>query len=253
MKKIKLSKGAHVAAFDSNDEATMCVQEYASYLAGEAHSDTPSCVSPVLTAFMVPFNDSLDDEMRQRLRPYAVRQLGTKKDGQDEIRGYMALDWLIRTYIPAFLAAAGLIEEAEKLRGLARIDGLGHAEVSEPDVIAARDAAGDATEDATEDAAGDACDDVAWDAARDAAGAAAGAAAWGAFGNAAGVAGVAAWNAARAAAWNAGEDALRLTVEALRESAFELLDAMIDPGLIHDVPTEEACFEQTGREPLAHS
>ncbi len=248
MKKIKLSRGTHPAAFDDSGEATMCVQEFVAYLAGEAHSDTPSCVSPVLTAFMVSFNDSLDNEMRQRLRPYAVRQLGTKKDGQDEIRGYMALDWLIRTYIPAFLATAGLIEEAEKLRGLARIDGLGYTQVS-----AAWDAAWDACGDAVRGDARAACNDVAWAAARDAAGAAAGAAAFGAFEDAARDAGSAAWNAVRAAAWNAGEDALRLTVEALQESAFELLDAMIDPGFFHDVHTEAACFERTGREPLAHS
>ena len=95
MRKIELLKSSHPAPFDGDGNPTMCVQEYASYLAGEPHSDHPECVSPVLSRFMIQWNDALDDETRQRLRPYAVRQLGTAGDGQDEVRSYMALDWLI--------------------------------------------------------------------------------------------------------------------------------------------------------------
>src|SRR5215217_4241238 len=102
MKEIRLQRGAHPAPFDAGGNPTLCVQEYASYLAGEPHSDNPECVSTVLSAFMIEWNDALDDETRQRLRPYAVRQLGTRDDGQDEVRSYMALDWLIRVHAPTF-------------------------------------------------------------------------------------------------------------------------------------------------------
>ena len=243
MKEIRLLKGAHPERFDAEGNPAMCVQEYAAYLAGEGHTDHPACVSWVLSRFMIRWNDDLDDEVRQRLRPYAVRQLGTAGDGQDEARSYMALDWLIRTYTPAFLDAAGLTDEAAKLRGLAAIEGTEQAEAAVPVVraagdaawAAARDAAWAAARDAARDAARAAAGAAARDAAGDAAWAAARDAAWNAAWNAAGAAaGAAAWAAARAAAW----DALAPTVAVLQESAFALVDRMIDPAGIHDIPSE---------------
>jgi hypothetical protein len=236
MKVVKLSKGNHPRPFEG-ETPTMCAQEFASYLAGEPHSDSPKCVSPVLNRFMVSFNDSLDDEQRQRLRPYIVRTLGTAGDGQDGARSYMALDWLIRVHTPAFLAAAGLTEEAEKLRGLAAIEGIEQARAATPCVTAA----GAAAWAAAGDAAGAAARDAAWAAAGDAAWDAAGAAAWDA-------ARAAAWDAARAAAW----DALQSTVSALQSSAFNLLERMLDPSGMHDVPTEDELFQRSGREALTH-
>ena len=218
--------------------------EYASYLAGERHSDRPACVSPVLLNFMIAFNDGLDDETRQKLRPYIVRTLGTAGDGQDVKRSYMALDWLIRTHTPAFLDAAGLHEEANKLRGLAAIDGIEQAQATGPEVhaagAAARDAASDAAWEAASDAARDAAWAAAWTAAWEAASDAARDAAWVAAWDAA-------WEAAWVAAWDAAWVALRPTLVVVRESAFELLDRMIDPGGIHDVLTEEQWLETTVR------
>ena len=234
MKEIKLAKGAHPAPFDESGAATMCVQEYVSYLAGEPHSDSPKCVSPMLTAFMVAFNDALDDETRQRLRPYAVRQIGTKGDGQDEVRSYIALDWIIRTCTPAFLAAAGLTEEADKLRGLATIKGLEQAQAAGLHVNAAEAAARAAARAATR--------------------AAARAAAWAATGAAVRDA---AWDAAEAAieaaVWNAARDTLESTVKMLQESAFTLLDQMIDPAGLHDTEDEAEVLSRCGREPLVSS
>lgn len=258
MKEIKLAKGAHPAPFDESGAATMCVQEYVSYLAGEPHSDSPKCVSPMLTAFMVAFNDALDDETRQRLRPYAVRQIGTKGDGQDEVRSYIALDWIIRTCTPAFLAAAGLTEEADKLRGLATIKGLEQAQAAGLHVnaaeAAARAAARAATRAATRAAAWAAAWDAAWAAARAATRAAARAAAWAATGAAVRDA---AWDAAEAAieaaVWNAARDTLESTVKMLQESAFTLLDQMIDPAGLHDTEDEAEVLSRCGREPLVSS
>ncbi len=201
MKSIRLSYGSHPEPFDAEGKPTLCAQEFAAYLAGEAHSDQPECVSPVLNKFMVNWNDSLDDETRQRLRPYIVRTLGTAGDEQDEARSYMALDWLIRVHTPAFLAAAGLTDEADKLRGLAAIEGIEQALAAGPEVKATRAAAGSAAGAAAWDAAGDAARAAAWDAAGD---------------------------AARAAA----RAAVRPTVETLQESALDLFDAMLDPALV---------------------
>jgi len=95
--------------------------EWVSHLAGEPHSDQPACVSPVLRAYCTSLNDSLDDKPRQLLRPYLARTIGTADDGLDEARSWMALDWLIRTYAPTWLAAADLNGSAHQLADLAPV------------------------------------------------------------------------------------------------------------------------------------
>jgi hypothetical protein len=194
-----------------------CSMEIVAWLAGEAHTAAPRCASPVIRAFTIGLNDQGGSEQRQKLRPYLPRMVGTIADGQDEARSYLALDWLIRTFTPAWLDLAGLSVEAKALRDLRRIVDLAAAGAAGP-------VARDAREKATD--------------ARAAVGAAArNAAAWAAVGGAA-------WDAAWGAAWNAAEaawadaagdivgdtvgDALKPTVEALHQSALELLDRMVD-------------------------
>jgi hypothetical protein len=108
-----LAYGTHATPDDGR-----CAMEWVSYIAGEPHSDEPACVSPAVRAFCTTFNDSLEDGPRQRLRPYLTRTIGTADDGLDESRAWMAMDWLIRTYAPAWLAAAHLDRVAEPLRML---------------------------------------------------------------------------------------------------------------------------------------
>jgi hypothetical protein len=105
----------------STPDDGMCAMEWVSYLAGEPHSDQPACVSPVLRAFCTTLNDTLDDEPRQRLRPYLSRTVGTAGDGLDEARSWVSMDWLIRTYAPRWLSAAGLIGRAHELASLSAI------------------------------------------------------------------------------------------------------------------------------------
>lgn len=112
----RLAYGTHATA----DEGR-CAMEWVSYLSGEPHSDSPTCVSPVLRAFCVTLNDSLDDLPRQRLRPYLARTIGTSGDGYDEVRSWLALDWLVRTYTATWLAAAGLGSAAERLSRLPEV------------------------------------------------------------------------------------------------------------------------------------
>ncbi len=225
---IILTVGCHA----SIDEGA-CVMEMVSYMADEPWSDHPACVSPVLGAFLRSWNDALDDDMRQKLKPYAARVIGTAGDGKDEQRAWMCVDWLARTQLPAWLDLAGLSGHAAAVRALAVIGSKDSAEAGQPTLAAARDAARDAAGDAAGDAARAAARAAAGDAAWDAAGAAAGdaaraaarAAAWDA-------AGAAAWDAARAAArdaaWDAAGDALKPTVKLLQQSAFELLNRIIE-------------------------
>jgi hypothetical protein len=109
----RLAYGTHATPEDGR-----CAMEWVSYLAGEPHSDEPACVSPVLRAFCTTLNDSLEDGPRQRLRPYLARTIGTADDGLDEARSWMAMDWLIRTYAPRWLAVAGLTGSAQRLATL---------------------------------------------------------------------------------------------------------------------------------------
>ena len=102
-----LSYGTHATPAEGR-----CAMEWVSYLAGEPHSDDPACVSPVLRAYCTTLNDSLEDAPRQRLRPYLARTIGTTDDGLDDARSWMAMDWLIRTYAPTWLAVAGLTGSA---------------------------------------------------------------------------------------------------------------------------------------------
>src|SRR5579859_5987324 len=98
-----LSYGTHATSDDGR-----CAMEWVSYLAGEDHSDQPVCVSPVVRAFCIALNDGLEDEPRQRLRPYLTRTIGTAQDGLDNTRSWLAMDWLIRVYAPVWLHRAAL-------------------------------------------------------------------------------------------------------------------------------------------------
>jgi hypothetical protein len=202
---LTLAKGAH-----DTRQSGVCLLEAVAWWAGQAHTDSPPCVSPVLRTFGVRLNDVLPDDRRQALKPLIPLLPGTAGDGLDEVRSYMALDWLIRTYTPTWLELAGLTDEARSLRGLRRIVDLVAAEQAGPVVRAAAERAY-----AAGDAAGAAAGDAAW--------AAAGDAAWAAAGDAAG-------DAAGAAAWAAAGDALQPTVDTLQQSAIDLFIAMIQPG-----------------------
>ena len=223
----RLDRGGHKSAQEG-----MCVMEMASLLAGESWSDRPACVSPVIAAFLRRWNDDLGDEDRQTLRPYARKLIGTNTGPADDSRrAWMLADWMVRTYLPAWLRLARLDEQARAVESLPELLNAECWESARAAVQDARDAARDAAWDVTRDVARDAAWDAAWDAARDAARdvtwAVARDAAWDAARDAA-------WDAARDAAWDAAWDAareeLKPTVTALQESARQLLDRMIALG-----------------------
>jgi len=145
----------------------LCLMEAVAWWAGEDHTDHPACVSPVLGQFGRNLNDLLPDARRQELRQFIPQLAGTAGDGLDERRGYLALDWLVRTYLPAFLALVpSLAEHVTAVRELPPVSDLSTARRAGPVVHAARDAARDAARAAARAAARDA----AWAAARAAAG-----------------------------------------------------------------------------------
>ena len=217
-----LSYGAH------EPDGQMCVMEMTAYIAGEPWSDHPQCVSPVIAEFLRVWNDGMNDNDRQMLKPYAARVIGTRASSEIENqRAWMALDWQCRVSAAGWLRAAKLTDAAAELEALAPITDTASAQAAQATLNKARaqaaaaraaawDAAGAAARDAARAAAWDAARAAAWDAAGAAARDAARDAAWDA-------AGAAAWAAAGAAA----RAALRPTVENLQHSALELLDRMI--------------------------
>ena len=58
--------------------STFCVMEAVAYVAGEPWSDSPECVSPVIAQFLRTWNDGLNDEDRQMLKPFIPKVIGTK-------------------------------------------------------------------------------------------------------------------------------------------------------------------------------
>jgi len=155
-----LSKGSHGKC----DNGT-CFQEARVVLLDLPKTDDRQPgVSRVLHSMGINLNDSFPDDRRQELKRFlphdGIDPLADTDDGRDKQRSYMALDWLIRTYTPAFLdLRPELSDVAAELRGLRRIVDMAAAEAAGPVVRAARDKSY---------AARDAARDAAWDAARDA-------------------------------------------------------------------------------------
>jgi hypothetical protein len=223
---IVLTKGDH----GSRDEG-VCLMEAVAWIAGEEHSDHPPCVSPVLGAFGRAWNDGLpNDETRTALlKPFIPQLLGTKADADTEIRrAFMAMDWIVRVYTPAWLdMKPELREHAATLRALPEITTTQHIVAAQPALESARSAAA-AAWDAARAAAGDAARAAAWDAARDAAWDAAGDAAWDAAGDAArDAARAAAGDAAYEVTYSAVRTVLQPVVDQLTASAADLFTRMI--------------------------
>jgi len=102
-----LYAGAHQTPCDGQ-----CVMEAAAYFgarkfpeyANEPFSDRPSFACRTLSAFLRAWNDNVDDDARQTLKPYIMRVIGTN-DGKTETRTWILVDWAIREQLPLVLDA----------------------------------------------------------------------------------------------------------------------------------------------------
>ncbi|MBV8943620.1 MAG: hypothetical protein JO321_09555 [Solirubrobacterales bacterium] len=91
---MRLARGKH-----SSPRHGACVMELASMLAGEAFTDRPKSVSPLIAAFMRGYNDLLDDLRRQDLIAYAAKVVGTSGSEAVELaRAERLLDWADRCW-----------------------------------------------------------------------------------------------------------------------------------------------------------
>ena len=88
-------------------EDGLCVLEAVAWFEGEAHSDHPKCVCPVLAHFCRSFNDRLDDR-RQELVPYIPRLANT-------LGSPAVVLSRLRLLTGAFVAVGGSPDFAERL------------------------------------------------------------------------------------------------------------------------------------------
>jgi hypothetical protein len=150
--------------------------EAVAWVAGEQHSDTPTCTNPVVANFARTLNDRIsDDALRTRLlTPLIPDLLGHPASNPeiDRILAFKSADYAVRQVAPRALESAKLPDEAAKLRALAPVTDQAAADAARDAARAAARAAANAAADTAAyaaDAAADAAAYAAADAAADAA------------------------------------------------------------------------------------
>ena len=123
-----LSIGEHTAPthpIPDQGDWQWCMMEVAAWMAGESWTTDPANVSPVIAQWCKALNDTLQDDSRQSLKTYLKVApdgvIDTVDAGLEAERKYLATDWLIRTYCPAWLDVAGMTDEADILQALPAI------------------------------------------------------------------------------------------------------------------------------------
>ena len=94
-----LQHGQHKSGDDGR-----CAMEMAALLAGEKHSDQPVCASPLVTRFVIRVNDRMNDDERQRLKPFIPAMIGTR-DGYDRERMWFLVTQAVTVFAPLALRA----------------------------------------------------------------------------------------------------------------------------------------------------
>jgi hypothetical protein len=95
---------ALVARVGDRSQSQLCVMSLVALMAGERHSDRPDCACPVITAYAIKLNDALDDTVRQRLKPFAPRIIGTR-DGYGAERARFLVGRIMRDIAPRLIDA----------------------------------------------------------------------------------------------------------------------------------------------------
>ena len=84
----------------------LCIMSFVAFLAGERHSDDPVTASPVIRRYAMIINDALPDRLRQRLKAFAPRILGTR-DGNDQWRAKLLIEAVRSELTPQIIADTG--------------------------------------------------------------------------------------------------------------------------------------------------
>lgn len=99
-----------------------CVMELVGWVAGETFSDHPRCACPVLTEFLVEWNDRIGDQARRLLKPLIPKLVGSRSTHEVErTRSWLLADWAMRVAAPMALDSAHLPDLAQRLRDLPEV------------------------------------------------------------------------------------------------------------------------------------
>src|SRR5215213_6653429 len=93
----------------------LCLMSFVALLAGERHTDHPASASPLIRNLAIPVNDAMPRDVRQRLKPFAARIVGTD-DGCDRERVEVLRQILAREILPRILRDWGTGQIAERRR-----------------------------------------------------------------------------------------------------------------------------------------
>jgi hypothetical protein len=102
---------------NSNDPRNgACLLDAVSWFEYGRLGDSPACVCPVIRAFARGINDAMNDADRQRLKVFIPRLVGTVDPEAEQTRAEYLAWQAIRVFAPLALDAAGLRDEAERMR-----------------------------------------------------------------------------------------------------------------------------------------
>jgi hypothetical protein len=215
---VRLGRGQH-----SSPEAGMCFMEMVSWFAGEKHSDQPKCACPVLGAYGIRLNDSMPDDLRDRLlKPLVPLIAGTADKASEHRRAEFLAMWAVNRVLPILLRARGFADHAkacEDARTLAQAKSAANAADADAAAYAAADAAAYAASASAAAYAASAS------AAADAAAYAASASA--AYAASASAADAAAYAASAAKIWKAAAEGLRHAILIGRHDGFSEMENII--------------------------
>jgi hypothetical protein len=91
----------------------LCVMSFVALLAGERHTDHPASASPLIRNLAISVNDAMPQQVRQRLKPFAIRILGTN-DGRDRVRAEVLRQALAGEILPRIRRDWGAGRTAER-------------------------------------------------------------------------------------------------------------------------------------------
>ena len=101
LEQLVLHHGSH-----GSFEQGHCAMEVVARLANEPHSDKPKCACPVISRFVINWNDRMktDEERTAALRPLLPCIVGSKSTkAVERKRAWMCADWAVRDSAPAWL------------------------------------------------------------------------------------------------------------------------------------------------------
>jgi hypothetical protein len=97
----------------SRRRGELCVMSFVALLAGEHHTDRPTSASPLIRNLAIPVNDAMPEDVRQRLKPFAARIVGTN-DGCDRARAEVLRQALSGEILPRVRRDWGAGKDAKR-------------------------------------------------------------------------------------------------------------------------------------------